>query len=279
MFIEPMLLEKVDKPFNDSRYVSEWKLDGWRMLISKWDGQIRLYSRHKNEFTSVFKEFQSVAIPDNTILDCELIAVDEEGKCNFELLQNQYRAKHRTAPLQLVAFDILFYKGEDLRKKPLMERKQILADVIEPSDKLVIIQYVDGTDAVQYFELIKQHGLEGVILKGKDSVYDSRGRRSSAWLKVIAYNFEYVAVQGIRKKKFGVYLSYLNGEYAGMIEFMTKEDRKKLYSLVSKHKVREDENKITLDNKLIIEVKFRNKFNSGLLRLPLLASWETDNSD
>ncbi|MGE7983666.1 ATP-dependent DNA ligase [Solibacillus sp. NPDC093137] len=277
MFIEPMLLEKVDKPFNDSRYVGEWKMDGWRMLISKWDGKIRLYSRHKNEFTSVFKEFQNVAIPDNTILDCELIAVDEEGKCNFELLQNQYRAKHRTAPLQLVAFDILFYKGEDLRKKPLMERKQILADVIEPSDNLVITQYVDGTDAVQYFELIKQHGLEGIVMKLKDSFYDLRGRRSSAWLKVIAYNTEFLAVGGISKKKFGVYLSYLNGEYAGMIEFMSKEDRKKLYSLISKHKVREDENKITLDNKLIIEVKFRNKFKSGLLRLPLLSSWETDN--
>lgn len=144
---------------------------------------------------------------------------------------------------------------------------------------MVFIQYVDGTHAVQYFELIKQHGLEGVVLKDKDSVYDPRGRRSSAWLRVIAYNFEFVAVQGINKKKFVVYLSYLNGEYAGMIEFMTKEDRKKLYSLVSKHKVRENENKITLDNKLIIEVKFRNKFKSGLLRLPLLSSWETDNSD
>ena len=279
MFVEPMLLEKAEQPFNDRRYLAEWKMDGWRMLISKWDGQIRLYSRHKNEFTSVFKEFQSVAIPDNTILDCELIAVDEEGKCNFELLQNQYRAKHRTAPLQLVAFDILFYKGEDVRKKPLMERKQLLADVIEPSDKLVITQYVDGTDAVQYFELIKQHGLEGIVQKLKDSVYAPRGRRSSAWLKVIAYNYEFLAVSGISKKKFGVYLSYPNGEYAGMIEFMSIEDRKKLYSLISKHKVREDENKITLDNKLIIEVKFRNKFKSGLLRLPLLSSWETDNSD
>lgn len=274
MFIEPMLLEKSEEAFNDSAYIAEWKQDGWRMLISKWDGQIRLYSRHKNEFTSVFKEFQNVVIPDNTILDCELIAVDEEGKCNFELLQNQYRAKHRTAPLQLVAFDILFYNGEDVRKKPLMERKQLLADYIVPSDKLVITQYVDGSDAVQYFELIKQHQLEGIVMKLKNSRYESK--RSSAWLKIISYQKDICSISGIRKNEFGVYLSYLNGEYAGMIEFMGKEDRKRIYRLIDDHKVVEDENKITLDKKLLIQVKYRNKFKSGLLRLPLLSSWDIE---
>lgn len=277
MFIEPMLLEKSDKAFNDENYIVEWKQDGWRMLISKWDGQIRLYSRHKNEFTSVFKEFQSVAMPDNTIIDCELIAVDDEGKCNFELLQNQYRAKHRTAPLQLVAFDILFYKGEDVRKKPLMERKHLLAEVIEPSDKLIITQYVDGSDAVQYFELIKQHGLEGIVMKAKSSTYQSKRSTNKQWVKVIAYQYDIVAIEGIRKKEFGVYLSYLNGDYAGMIEFMTKEDRNKVYNLINEHKLGETDNKIFLDKKALIEVKFRNKFKSGLLRLPLLSSWEPYN--
>lgn len=277
MFIEPMLLEKSDKPFNSERYIAEWKQDGWRMLISKWDGQIRLYSRHKNEFTSVFKEFQSVAMPDNTIIDCELIAVDDEGKCNFELLQNQYRAKHRTAPLQLVAFDILFYNGEDVRKKPLMERKQLLAEVIEPSDKLIITQYVDGSDAVQYFELIKQHGLEGIVMKAKSSTYQSKRSTNKQWVKVIAYQYDIVAIEGIRKKEFGVYLSYMNGDYAGMIEFMTKEDRNKVYNLINEHKLAETETKIILDKKALIEVKFRNKFKSGLLRLPLLSSWEPYN--
>ncbi|MEL3958198.1 hypothetical protein NSQ96_13115 [Caldifermentibacillus hisashii] len=130
MFIEPMLLQKADKPFNDSKYICEWKQDGWRMIVSKWNGQLKLYSRHHNDFTSVFKEFQDIEIPDNTIIDCELIAVDEQGKCNFELLQNQYRSKHRTAPLQLVAFDILYNEEKDVRRKPLMERKQLLKQVI-----------------------------------------------------------------------------------------------------------------------------------------------------
>lgn len=274
MFIQPMLLEKSDKAFNDSNYIVEWKQDGWRMLISNWNGQLRLYSRHNNEFTSVFKEFQDIDIPENTIIDCELIAVDENGKCNFELLQNQYRSKHRTVPLQLVAFDILFIKGKDVRKKPLMERKELLAEVIEPSDKLIITQYVDGSDAVQYFELIKQHGLEGIVMKAKNSTYQSKRSKNKQWLKVINYQVESVAISAIRKKEFGVYLSYLNGEYAGMIEFMTKEDRKRIYSLINDHKVMEDDNMIFLDKEIIIEVKFRNKFKSGLLRIPTLLSWK-----
>lgn len=276
MFIQPMLLCKSEKAFNDSNYIAEWKRNSWRMLLSKWKGQIRLYSRHNNEFTSVFKEFQDLEIPDNTIIDCELIAVDEQGKCNFELLQNQYRLKERTAPLQLVAFDILFNKGEDVRKKPLMERKQLLAEVIEPSDKLVITQYVDGMDAVQYFELIKQHQLEGIVMKLKNSKYESKTKqRSPAWLKVINYQKDICSISGIRKKEFGVYLSYLNGEYAGMIEFMTKEDRKRIYSLINDHKVMEDDNIVVLDKKILIEVKYRNKFKSGLLRIPTLSAWKT----
>lgn len=273
MFIQPMLLCKSEKAFNDSNYIAEWKQDGWRMLLSKWKGQIRLYSRHNNEFTSVFKEFQDLEIPDNTIIDCELIAVDEEGKCNFELLQNQYRLKERTAPLQLVAFDILFIKGEDVRKKPLMERKQLLAEFIEPSDKLVITQYVDGMDAVQYFELIKQYELEGIVMKLKKSRYESK--RSPAWLKIISYQKDICSISAVRKKEFGVYLSYLNGEYAGMIEFMTLEDRNRLYGQINDHKVMEDENKIILDKQIHIEVKYRNKFKSGLLRIPTLSAWKT----
>ncbi|MEL3958218.1 ATP-dependent DNA ligase [Caldifermentibacillus hisashii] len=245
MYIEPMLLQKVDKPFNDSKYICEWKQDGWRMIVSKWNGRLKLFSRHHNEFTSVFKEFQDIEIPDNTIIDCELIAVDEQRKCNFELLQNQYRSKHRTAPLQLVAFDILYNEGKDVRRKHLLERKQLLEQVIQPSDKLVVTQYVDGLYAEEYFSLIQQHELEGIVAKEKTSKYESK--RSDKWLKIINYQKEKVAISGIRKKEFGVYLSYLDGEYAGMIEFMTKEDRKKVYSLIQNHKVSEDNNSTFAD--------------------------------
>lgn len=270
MFIEPMLLQKSEVPFNDEKYIVEWKNDGWRMIVSKWNGQVRLYSRHNNEFTFTFNDFTNIDIPDNTVLDCELIAVNE-GKCDFELLQQEYRSKHRSIPLQLVVFDILFLEGEDLRKKPLLERKLLLDETITESDKLVISKYIDGSKAVEYFELIKQHDLEGIVMKEKNSIYESR--RSEKWLKVLNLKYEQVYISGIRKGEFGVYLSFLDGRYAGMIEFMKKEDRKKVYNLISSLKIAEDEKQIRLDKKAIVEVKFRNKFRSGLLRIPQLSSW------
>ncbi|WP_374722719.1 ATP-dependent DNA ligase [Peribacillus tepidiphilus] len=110
MYIEPMLLESADKPFDDGRYIAEWKQDGWRMLLIKWDGRLKLFSRHRNEFTSVFKEFQDLDIPDYTILDCELISVGPEGKCDFETLQKEYRSKNRTLKLALVDLISCFIK-------------------------------------------------------------------------------------------------------------------------------------------------------------------------
>ena len=154
-----------------------------------------------------------------------------------------------------------------------MERKQLLEQVIQPSDKLVISQFVDGLYAEQYFSLIQQHELEGIVMKEKISTYESK--QSEKWLKVINYQKENVIISGIRKEEFSVYLSYLDGEYAGMIEFMTKEDRKKVYNLIDQHKVSEDDQKVVLDKKAMIEVKYRNKFSSGLLRIPTLSKWKT----
>lgn len=114
---------------------------------------------------------------------------------------------------------------------------------------------------------------KGIVMKEKTSTYESK--RSYKWLKVINYQRENVVISGIRKKEFGVSLSFLDGKYAGMIEFMTKEDRKKVYNLIENHKVNEDENKITLDKKTVIEVKYRNKFLSGLLRIPTLSEWKS----
>lgn len=271
MYVEPMLLETADKPFNDDRYIVEWKQDGWRMLLIKWNGKLKLFSRHRNEFTSVFKEFQDLNIPDNTILDCELISVDSEGKCDFETLQKEYRSKNRSQKIVLVAFDIIFYKNQDLRRLPLLERKNLLKHYIEESDQLAISRYVDGSNTVEYFELIKQQDLEGIVMKEKGSFYESR--RSTKWLKVLNLKSDKCYIGGVSKEKFGVYLNYLDGKYAGKIEFMKSEDRKKVYGLIKDLKIFEDEKKILFENKEIVEVAFRNKYRSGLLRLPKLVSW------
>lgn len=64
-----MLLQKVDEPFDNDEWLTELKLDGIRLLVSKWNNKIKCYTRHNNEVTFLFSELQSLNIPDGTILD------------------------------------------------------------------------------------------------------------------------------------------------------------------------------------------------------------------
>jgi DNA ligase 1 len=70
-----MLLTKTDHPFDDDEYITELKLDGIRLILSKFNNQIKLYTRHNNEVTSKFSELLNLDIPNGVILDGEIIAI------------------------------------------------------------------------------------------------------------------------------------------------------------------------------------------------------------
>lgn len=63
MFVSPMLLHKSEKPFEDTGYITELKLDGIRLILSKFNYQIRLYTRHNKEVTTKFPELLTFEIP------------------------------------------------------------------------------------------------------------------------------------------------------------------------------------------------------------------------
>ena len=63
VFVSPMLLQKANEPFDDDRYLTELKLDGVRLLLSKLEGNIKLYTRNNNEVTSRFPELLSIDVP------------------------------------------------------------------------------------------------------------------------------------------------------------------------------------------------------------------------
>ena len=84
MYISPMLLHKSDEPFSDSNFLTELKLDGIRLTLSKFNGKVKLYTRHNNDVTAKFKELHNIDIPDGTIFDGEIIVSDKEGKPDFD---------------------------------------------------------------------------------------------------------------------------------------------------------------------------------------------------
>lgn len=87
MFVSPMLLQKSKQPFNDSSFITELKLDGIRLIWTKFQDKVRLYTRHNNEVTAKFPELCDLNLPNGTVLDGELIVPDHTGiSCSLQCL-------------------------------------------------------------------------------------------------------------------------------------------------------------------------------------------------
>ncbi|WP_251032896.1 hypothetical protein [Bacillus sp. ISL-7] len=169
-FIKPMLLQKSDQPFDDSDFITELKLDGIRLIYSVDSvGKVRLFSHHNNEVTSKFPQLHDLNIPPGTTLDGELIISDNAGKPDFEAMMSRFMSSKDKSPVSFVSFDVIQHEGERVSKLPLLERKEILAELV-PNDSTLIAksQFIEGHGEA-YFDTIKAQGLAGIVLKRKDS--------------------------------------------------------------------------------------------------------------
>lgn len=272
MFLSPMLLHKSDHPFDNDSYITELKLDGFRTVWTKFNNKVRIYTRHNNEITAMFPELIALPVPDGTVLDGEVIVTDDRGRPDFEAVMERFRSKKSQHAISFSVFDILYSNHEKVTGLPLLERKELLRDVV-PDDTPLLnkVQWVRGS-GIQYFELIKERDLEGIVLKRADSKYRI-DKRSEDWLKVINYKYESVYISGLRKGDFGLRLSFEDGTYAGLMEFMTPESRKAFYKQYREFVVDENDRFIYLDPQLKVRVKYRNLTKNGLLRIPSFVEW------
>ncbi|MEI2356256.1 ATP-dependent DNA ligase [Mesobacillus zeae] len=275
MVIAPMLLHQFtppfdDLPFEESEYISELKLDGFRMTLSKWDNKIKLYTRHLNEITSKFPEFLNIDIPNGTVLDGEVVVTDSYGKPDFEETMSRFAAgKNGEQQAQFCVFDILYYKGERVTSKPLIERKELLESILVPNDSIVLVQWTRG-NAEALFNLTKEQGLEGIVLKAANSRYKIK-KRSYDWRKVVHFSYAQTYILGVRKGDFGLLLGLEEAgkiRPVGVMEFMTPEARKHFYRIHRDFIVGEDKKYVYLAPKIKIKVKFRCFTKTGKLRIP-----------
>lgn len=267
MFISPMLLHKVDQPFDDKSYITELKLDGFRCIWTKFDDKVKIYTRHNNEITYLFPELVPLNIPNGTVLDGEIIVTDEMGKPDFEAVMERFRSKKSFLSISYTVFDVIYYNGNKIVNLPLLDRKEIL-EMLIPADTLLLnkVKWIEGF-GIQYFDLVKQNDLEGIVLKRADSPYQIN-KRSKDWLKVINYLHDEVFISGLRKEEFGLLLSFKDGSYAGLMEFVPSDSRKEFYKQYKDHVVEENDKYILLDKKIKCKVKYRNLTKKGLLRIP-----------
>ncbi|WP_391558884.1 hypothetical protein [Robertmurraya sp.] len=160
-------------------------------------------------------------------MDGELIVPDNTGKPIFEDVMERFMSKKSDHFIQFCVFDIIYYNGEKVAGLSLKERKNLLLKLDISHKHIVTSQFIEGF-GVQYFDLIKEQGLERIVLKRSDSFYQIN-KRSYDWLKVINYQYSDVVITGLRKDEFGLVLSSMDGMYLGIMEFMSHEDRIRLY--------------------------------------------------
>jgi ATP-dependent DNA ligase len=117
-------------------------------------------------------------LPDETVIDGELVALSPDGRPDFNLLQNLRSAESR---IVYYAFDILVHKQRDLTDLPLSERRTILKNLIEPGEHVALSEVSDRS-APEMLKFLKSYGLEGAVAKRSDSVYQP-GQRTGLWSK------------------------------------------------------------------------------------------------
>jgi len=130
-------------------------------------------------------------LPAGTVVDGELVAIDESGRPDFNLLQNFRSA---TSRIQYHAFDLLCLKGRDLTRLPLIERRALLKSLSFKDKRIEIVDYVEAS-STDLLAAVRQERLEGIIGKRKDSLYES-GKRTGAWIKHRLNNGQELVIGG-----------------------------------------------------------------------------------
>ena len=187
-----MLAVSTEKPFNDKEWLFEIKWDGYRAVSFIENGKVRLVSRNQNDLSAQFSELQS--LPSHVkaaraILDGEVVALDEEGRASFSLMQQrtgfrkygQRVAAQGGIPIVYYVFDLIYVDGYDLHKVSLEERKAVLQKILVSGDG---VRYSDHypEQGLALFEVAKQKGLEGIVAKRRESCYEER--RTREWMKI-----------------------------------------------------------------------------------------------
>jgi bifunctional non-homologous end joining protein LigD len=286
-FIEPALATSIDKVPSGERWIHEIKFDGYRVQVHLRNATVNVFTRRGNDWTNRFRKIAADAWHINAgsaIIDGEVVVPTEDGTTDFSVLQNEL--KGRSKKIVMVAFDLLYLDGHDLRKLPLFERKALLKKIVSETD----IQFsesfeVDGRDMYKH---ACKTGLEGVVSKVRDSKYVSG--RGNDWVKKTCAQRETLAIAGFAldgKKWDGLYLGRRNGSdliYAGKVDrgFDTasaKDLQARLKPLIrdtQPYSKRIAHRGIWVEPSLLAEIEYRAKSAEGKVRHPFFKGIRED---
>jgi bifunctional non-homologous end joining protein LigD len=302
----PMLAEGGYEPFDHDDWAFEPKLDGIRTLAYVGTEGTRLVSRTGRDQTERYPELENLARFVNAlqaVVDGEIVASDEDGKPSFERLQqrmNLHGAKdiekaRRKIPVVLFAFDLLWLDGQDLTRRPLEERRELLEDIVTETGPMRLTVVAQGT-GTRLFDAAKELGFEGVVAKRHGSLYVP-GRRTKDWRKIKAVNYQDCLIlgwtqgTGSREATVGALLlgAYRDGELiwigqvgSGFDERTTGDLLRRLRELevpdlpVDDPGLREIKGARWTKPELVCEVEFLEMTRVGKLRAPVFKGLRPD---
>lgn len=187
---QPMLIAQQREAFDDPEWIYELKMDGFRCLCYAKDGMVDLRNKRNMQVNSRFPELMSIYknIKRTSIQDGEIVVL-VNGMPDFYRLQKRTLLTDRFKieleasryPASFVTFDCIYHDGKELIWNPLMERKEVLQDLITESPRIAVSRFVE-TNGRALYQAAEQKLLEGVVAKKKDSLY-LMGKRTKDWIK------------------------------------------------------------------------------------------------
>jgi bifunctional non-homologous end joining protein LigD len=182
--IEPMLATLATKAFDDDDWLFEIKWDGFRVQAVVDHGKVRILTRNLNDAATYFPRLLANARwieAEQAIVDGEVVAIDEDGRPDFSLLQTKLGDKEASGLVYQV-FDLLYLDGRSLLAVPLEDRKRLLQSVLRDHPRVRYASHVER-EGLAFFEAAKTMRVEGMVAKLRRSRYEP-GRRTGAWLKI-----------------------------------------------------------------------------------------------
>ena len=286
-FIAPALASSADRVPSGKRWIHEIKFDGYRVQLHLHNSGINIFTRRGHDWTRRFRKIADDAFEINAssaIIDGEVVVPQENGATDFSVLQNEL--KGRSNKIVLVAFDLLYLSGQDLRQLPLFERKARLAQLVGGTG----IQFSEGfeIDGREMFRHACKVGLEGVISKVRDSRYPVG--RTSDWVKTTCAQRETLPIAGFAldgNEWDGIYVGRYKGRdlvYAGKIDHgfdrkSAAELRERLTPLIRKtqpYAKRIAHRGIWVEPELSAEIECRTKSAEGKVRHPFYKGLRED---
>ncbi len=298
--------EDIDKLGDVRQWQAEWKWDGIRAQVIKREGQVFIWSRGEELVTEKYPEIQAAAagLPDGTVIDGEILPWKDDRPLHFSELQRRIGRKTvgkkllADVPVILMAYDLLEHDGMDVRGEPLGWRDKRLSGLISrlEDDRIIHSPKVSGEtwDALTEFkDDARRHGVEGLMLKKKDSPYRVGRRRGDWWKwKVDPLTVDAVLIYAQRGhgRRSGLYTDYTFAVWdnEGLVPFakaysgLTDQEIRRVDRFIRQNTIERFGPVRSVKPELVFEIAFEDirrstRHKSGVaVRFPRMARWRTD---